>query len=349
MVDARITANRPRSLSDGLSGQYDQEIRRLGSQIIPCPHPQRPWVYSPSFKHLLHQHGPYDIVHSHVHHFSGYVLRLAQQVGVPVRIAHSHLDVAAQETEVGYLRRLYLNLMRVWITKYATAGLGCSHEAAADLFGADWESDPRWQILYCGIDLAPFQEIIDAADVRAELSIPADALVIGHVGRLAHQKNHQFLIEIAAIVAERHPNLYLLLVGDGPLRSGIEHQAAQLGLRHRVIFTGVRSDVSRLMAAMDVFVMPSFHEGLPVAAIEAQAAGLPLVLSDVISKEVEVVKPMVQRVSLSQPASVWADIVLATPRASTRLNRAEQQSSLANSAFNITNSVQALKKVYVNV
>lgn len=326
---------------------YDDEIRQFGSQVIPCLDPHRPWVYGSHFKRILRQHGPYDIVHSHLHHYSGYILWLAKQAGVPIRIAHSHLDASYEEAKSSVLRRLYLNLMRGWIARCATTGLGCSREAAVDLFGADWQSDPRWQILYCGIDLSPFQRWGDGAAVRAELGIPTDAFVIGHVGRFAEQKNHRFLVEIAAEVLARQPNTYLLLVGKGTLRSAIEQQVAQLGFANRVIFAENRSDVPRLLqGAMDVFLMPSLYEGLPVAGIEAQAAKLPLILSDSISREVEIVKPLVRFVSLSQPASVWADAVLEAHR--TRANFAALEGGLESSPFNIAYGVKMLEKIYVD-
>ncbi len=128
---------------------YDNEIRALGSKIIPCLHPSQPWLYAHNFKRILREYGSYDIVHSHVHHFSGYVLRLAQQAGVPTRIAHSHNDTSSLQAKAGLYRQLYLALMKRYIARYATAGLGASHKAVVALFGSVWETDPRWRTLYC--------------------------------------------------------------------------------------------------------------------------------------------------------------------------------------------------------
>ncbi len=118
---------------------YDDEIRALGSEIIPCFHPARPWLFAYNFRRLVRKHGPYDIIHSHVHHYSGFVLRLAQHAGVPVRLAHSHNDTSYAETDVGVLRRGYLALMKRWIARYATAGLAASRLAAIDLYGDTWK------------------------------------------------------------------------------------------------------------------------------------------------------------------------------------------------------------------
>ncbi|RUR76293.1 putative glycosyltransferase EpsF [Chlorogloeopsis fritschii PCC 6912] len=327
---------------------YDQEIRTLGSQIIPCPlNRLQPWNYAANFRRILQVYGPYDIIHSHVHHFSGYILRLAHNSGIPIRIAHSHNNTSWVEAKAKWHRRLYLDLMKAWIARYATLGFGCSRQAIVDLFGSTGNTHLHQQILYCGIDLASFRDSVDLVTVRSELGIPKDAFVIGHVGRFEPQKNHAFLLEIAAEVAKREPKMHLLLVGVGSLRSDIEKKIAQLGLSDRVIFAGSRSDVPRLMqGAMDVFVLPSLYEGLGLVLVEAQAAGLPCIFSDVIPEEADVVKPLVKRISLSQSASAWAEAVLTVPNNASILTRIDALNIVEKSAFNIETSIKKLLEVY---
>ncbi len=267
---------------------YDQEIQHLGGRIIPCMHPSWPWCYAKNFSRALSLFGPYDVVHSHVHHFSGFVLTLAARANVPIRIAHSHNDLSTVDRRAGIMRRLYLTLSKRLIARHATVGLACSNLAAAALFDAAWQTDPRFKVLYCGIDLKPFQESVDREHVRKELGLPPEAFVCGHVGRFAEQKNHDFLVDIFSLVAKDLPKASLLLIGDGPLRTKIEEKVRRLGLDDRVIFAGVRADVPRLMlGAMDCFVFPSFHEGLPLVLLEAQAANLPCIISNTISDEVD--------------------------------------------------------------
>jgi hypothetical protein len=91
---------------------YDEEINSLGSKIIPCLHPSRPWTYGRNFLRILREHGPYDVVHSHVHYFSGYILRLSHRAGVPLRISHSHIDSTSREAHSGIVRHAYLSLMK---------------------------------------------------------------------------------------------------------------------------------------------------------------------------------------------------------------------------------------------
>jgi glycosyltransferase involved in cell wall biosynthesis len=326
---------------------YDKEILSLGSQIIPCPKLSKPWWYALDFLRILREYGPYKIVHSHVHHFSGYVLRLAQQASVPIRIAHSHLDSSALEANRGWNRHLYLALMKSLIARYATIGLGCSQVANADLFGANWKTNPRWQLLYYGINLTPFLEAIDALKVRSEFNLPVDAFVIGHVGRFDVQKNHQFLLKIFAEVVRLAPQAYLLLVGEGVLQPKIKQQASEMGIADRVIFTGSRPDVPRLMrGAMDVFLFPSLCEGLGLVLIEAQAAGLPCIFSNVVPQEADIVKPLVKRLSLLQTSSDWARELLPWQDEIPRSTQTDALNLVKASPFNIETSLKQLQKIY---
>ena len=327
---------------------YDDEVRALSSQIIPCTLPSlRWWNYDSNFTQILKQYDPYDIVHSHVHHFSGYTLRLAKQAGVPIRIAHCHNDTSSAEANVGWKRKIYLFLMERAVEHYATLGLAASQEAAVDLFGSNWKNDSRWQTLYYGLDLNPFQEPVDSLAVRQELNIPTDAFVIGHVGRFESQKNHQFLLDIVAEVAKQESKMHLLLIGDGSLRQDMEQKVARLNLSDRVSFAGLRPDVPRLMlGAIDLFLFPSLHEGLGLVLIEAQAAGLPCVLSDVIPQEADVVDPLVTRLSLSDSAFSWAEAILKLHEAKTAITPAEALSMVVNSQFNVEVCLERLTKIY---
>jgi glycosyltransferase involved in cell wall biosynthesis len=329
------------------SHAYDDEIRALGSRIIPCLQPSKPWLYAKYFKQVLQEYGAYDIVHSHIHHYSGFVLRLAHQEGIPVRIAHSHSDTSHQQAQAGFLRRLYLSLMSRWIRDHATVGLAASQRAAAALFGRHWQSDRRWQTLHCGIDLAPFREPSNSIAVRTELGIALDAFVIGHVGRFVEVKNHTFLVDILAEIVRREPKACLLLVGEGFLRSEIEQKVARLGLSNHVVFAGARSDVPQLMrGAMDAFVFPSFYEGLPLSLIEAQAAGLPCFFSDGITQEVSIIQSLTQQLSLSQSASDWSEVVLETQRKIPAIIRSAASEELKQTEFNILNGLRKLEELY---
>lgn len=325
---------------------YDAEIRSLGSRIIPCLGRSHPVKFAQTFQQILREYGPYNVVHSHIHHYSGYILRLADQAGVPIRVCHSHTDSSVLEAKSGWLRQWYLQLMNRWIDRHATIGLGCSDLASINLFGKNWRKDPRWQSYYCSIDLTPFQASVDPAIVRAELGIPATAFILGHVGRFLELKNHTFLLDILTEVLKREPQAYLLLVGEGPLLRAIEQQSLAKGIEHRTIFAGSRPDVPRLMqGAMDAFVMPSICEGLPLVGIEVQTAGLPTFLSDAISEEVCIVQQLVTRLSLSQPASIWADEIRRSQQESS-IDQIDALTIMKQSPFNIQVGITRLMEIY---
>jgi glycosyltransferase involved in cell wall biosynthesis len=328
-------------------GAYDAEVKALGGKIIPCTGHNRPLSYARNLRKILQDQGPYDIVHSHIHFYSGVVLRAARHAGVPVRIAHSHNDTSSAEAGTTLTRRIYLNVMRRWLDSNATAGLAVSRCAANDLFGPSWESDARWNTIWHGIDLTPFRDSVDRAAVRAELQLPQNAFVIGHVGRFSEQKNHAFILEIMKEVAERDSDTHLLLVGDGELRQAMEIKQSQMGLAGRITFAGLRPDTARLMlGAMDALLFPSHHEGMPLVLIEAQAAGLPCFISDVIGEEADVVKPLMKRLSLTQSASEWADAVLALKASKPLISQSEALSIIEQKPVNIAISAKYLEAVY---
>ncbi|MGE0267509.1 MAG: glycosyltransferase family 1 protein [Candidatus Omnitrophota bacterium] len=324
---------------------YDEEIRSLGGQIIPCPHAARPWEYARCFHRIIKEHGPYDAVHSHVHHFSGFPMMLAKQAGVPVRISHSHNDTSLIESRAGFGRKCYLHTALWLIRRYSTNGLACSGVAAANLFGKDWSRDSSRRILYYGINLDSFMATVHRADVRSELGVPSDAFVVGHVGRFAEQKNHDFLLDVFADFLKNEKNARLLLVGKGILEAEVAQKAERLDLMDKIIFAGVRPDVPRLMlGAMDVFVFPSRYEGLGLVIVEAQAAGLPVVMSDAIPEEAIVIRPLVKMLTLKDDVSIWVQAIADSRSLNRPVNESYQ--SVRDSKFNVIRGVEELCGIY---
>jgi glycosyltransferase involved in cell wall biosynthesis len=324
---------------------YDRDIIELGSTLLRCSRPRNPWQYARDFTKALRTEKGYDIIHSHVYSLNGLVLRLASRYGIPLRIAHSHDDRRVVEAGTGLIRHCQLWLMKSWIDRYANVKIAVSNDAAEDLFGPEWKNDPATRIIHCGIDLSPFRVVPDEA-LRASLGLPADALVIGHVGRFVTQKNHQFLIKVVAEAVKRDPRVRLLLVGSGPLRQDVEQGATALGIAKHIVYLGERDDVPAIMsAAMDVFVFPSLHEGLGLVLVEAQAAGLPCLISDCVPREADVVPGLICRLPLDHGPASWARRLLEVS-ATARVNRAEALAAVERSSFNITRSVGHITRIY---
>lgn len=286
-------------------GAYDDEVLSLGARIIPCLSPSTPLLYARNFWSVLRKYGPYDVVHSHVHHYSGYVLMLAAMAGVQTRIAHSHTSAPQHSAKVG--RQAYLRLMQFLIQRYASSIIVIS-TAAGDSLMCGWRDDDRCCLQPYGIETDAFDVSVDVARIRAELGIPCGTKVVGHVGRFAEVKNHKFILQIAAELKLTEPDVRFLLVGDGPLRPEIEAEISRMGMSGRFILVGLRSDIPELMkGAMDAFLFPSFYEGLGLVLVEAQLAGLRSVISDQIPHEADLVADMVERLPLSAPPGEWAE------------------------------------------
>lgn len=325
-------------------GDYDGEIRRLGSEVIACLHPASPARFAAGFLRVLRARGPYQVVHSHVHHYSGFVLALARSASVPVRVAHSHTDSAPIDDRAAPHRRAYLAAMKLAIRRFSSHGLAVSEASAAALFGPAWREDCRFRVARCGLDFSAFRAPADIARVRAELGVPHDALVLGHVGRFDAFKNQGLLVPVVAAALRRDPRAFLVLVGDGPLRVRVEAEAARLGVRARVAFTGLRADVPRLLRAFDVFVFPSLHEGLPLVGLEAQAAGLPIVASDRVTRELAVIPELFTWISPGDPAERWAEAAVDAARR--RASAGDPVTALERSEFALSRSVSGLLALY---
>ncbi|MBI1354134.1 MAG: glycosyltransferase [Acidobacteria bacterium] len=278
----RLLASRPPGcrwsadvcLLDPQPGPYVERARELGAEILECPF--RPAATFPWRLHKLLRGQRYDVVHSHVLLFGGVIAAAAAAAGVPVRVAHAHNSRDGRGGSAG--RFLYRAGMRAAMRRFANLGLACSRGAAKMLGLRDVK------LLPYGLDLNPCETL--RGSLKAELGWTEDAFVLGAVGRLHPQKNHAFLLEAFAEARQWEPRLRLAIVGEGELRPALEERIADLGLDGLVRLTGRRGDVAELLHGLfDAFVMPSLYEGLPVALLEGQAAGLPCLVSDRISRE----------------------------------------------------------------
>lgn len=227
----------------------------------------------------------YDVVHLNV--FQGLSLAYllpAKRAGVPVRIAHSH-NTALRKSKTRQLKLLIHRLASRLFSRYATELWACSSNAAVFMFPQRLLTGQGWRFIPNGIDLKRFRfDPQQREEMRRALGV-TDRFVVGNVGRLCEQKNQDFLLDVFAALIKRRPDSRLLLVGEGEAREYLEQKAAALGIADAVIFYGVTDRVERLYWAMDVFAFPSRFEGLGIAVVEAQAAGLPVICSENVPVE----------------------------------------------------------------
>lgn len=313
---------------------YDKEILSLGGHIYRMP-VLNPFskAYFKSLDSFFKKHR-YNIVHSHLDCMSAYPLKIAQKNGVCVRIAHSHNK--SQDKNLKYPIKL---LSKRLIPKYATHLFACGKEAG------DWMFNGKpYTILNNAIDAQIYvynERVRD--EVRKELNLTNDNLVVGHVGRFNPQKNHSFIIDVFNVVYEKNKNARLVLVGSGDGQQAIEDKVKRLGLSDAVLFLGSRGDVNRVLQAMDVFFFPSLYEGLPLSIIEAQAAGLPCIISDNVPDEC-IKTDRVFRYSLGEPADFWADKIFEA----LKISKKDTLSEIVASGFDIKENSRKLEDFYTS-
>lgn len=312
---------------------YDDEIESLGGKIYYAPrlYPQNYLKYFKWMKRFFKDHPEYKIIHSHIDAMSYLPLKAAKKAGIPIRIAHSHNT--SIDKDFKYFLKQYF---RFRITKVATDYCACGQEAGAFLFGKE-----KYTFIPNAIDINKFvfnENIRDKK--RNELNIQNE-FVIGHVGRLSYQKNHKFLIELFNEYINRNPQTLLLLVGVGEKENEIRKQVHKFGLDGKVRFLGNRSDVNELYQAMDVFVMPSHFEGVPVVGIEAQFSDLPCIFSNKVPNEVKL-NSKTEFIPLDAPMHVWLNAIEKTKNKPRRLNSEE----LLASIYDINNAHVILEQYY---
>lgn len=284
-----------------VEGAYNKEILEMGGRIFQAPrlYPQNYPKYFSFMKQFFQDHPEYKIVHSHIDTMSAFPLLAAKKAGIPNRIGHSHsskLDMDAK-LPIKYAAKLMM-------PHVANIYCACGEIAGKFMYG-----NRDIQIIHNAIDIKKFDfDEKKRNAVRSKLGIEGK-FVIGHVGRFYYVKNQSFLLDVVKEIKKKRPNVVLLLIGKGEDEDKLRSKVEELDLKENVIFLIDRSDVDELYQAMDVFVMPSIFEGLPVVGVEAQANRLPCLFSDNISKEV-LLTDTAEMMDIHLPPETWADKIL---------------------------------------
>lgn len=324
--------------SDSTNIPYE-EIESLGGRVILIPPYQKLSRYLKELKKVFIENH-YKIVHSHINTLSVFPLYVAKKCKIPVRIAHSHSTSNRKE----YKKNLLKNLLRPFSKRYATDYFCCSEYAGRYLFGDKAYNEKKVTLINNAIAIDNFLYKEDIRKKKRKELCITDELVIGHVGRFISQKNHLRLLEIfnALTHIDNNTNFILLLVGEGKLESKVREKVKELNLETKVKFLGQRNDVNELMQAMDIFLLPSLYEGLPVVGVEAQTAGLLCILSSKMTKETRVLSKT-KFISLKNSDEEWAREILAVYQNFQRKNTAKE---IIKANFEIKTETKKLEKRY---
>lgn len=329
------------------NSELTKKLKKMGGTVY----------YAPRLKYGIMKHrstvkniillGNYDIVHSHLDASGTEILKIAEECDVKVRISHSHNTdyLIYAESFIDKLHKLYLEIQRKRISQVATHYIGCSDAAGKWLFGEKICGTNKYITLKNSIRIDDYvfsntkREII-----RKKLNIE-DKIVIGHIGRFDAQKNHPFLIRIFKKYNEIEPSSIMLLAGDGKDRNAIQEQSENLGLKDKIMFLGNIDYISDMLQACDLFLLPSLYEGLSIALVEAQASGLPCLVSDTVTIESNI-SGNVRFLGLDNDEQVWAEKMQEMIRQ--KRSRVEVIGIMKKAGFDIKTNIINLEKFYID-
>ena len=317
---------------------YINEVLVMGGKVYKItPYNKNIFKFMYEIYHII-KSNQYQIVHSNMNSLSGFVLLPAYLAGAKVRILHNHTTDSKEEK----LRSLVKRLLRPFAKLFANQYWACSRLAAEWMYGKNAVINGKVKIINNAIDIEKFKFNKEKREqLRKELGLE-NCFVIGHVGRFVDVKNHGFLIEIFFFLFKYIKNAKLLLVGDGKLKSHIQYKVKELSISQNVIFLGERTDVGDIYNVMDVFVLPSLYEGLPVVGIEAQINGLPFICSDRVTNEV-IFSNSTKLVSLNMSAKKWSQYIIRA-----RSNRNKINIDFKNFKFDVLKETKKIELLYLN-
>lgn len=319
-----------------ISDEYKKELSESGARVFRLPPKKNPLKYQKELRALLKKNR-YDVVHVHGNSAMMLLDTLpCKQMGVKKIIVHSHNTTCNHVL----LHKLLIPVFRMTYTD----GLACGKEAGIWLFG-----NHPFTVLRNGIDLNKNTYDPQAREVFRRRLNAGDRCVIGHIGNFIEQKNHVFLIDFYAELLKQNPNYLLVLISDGELMEMIREKVKSLHIEDSVCFVGKTTQVADYLQAMDVMVLPSLHEGLPVVLIEAQAAGLHCIVSDKVTKEADLTNSLC---FLPLQEEAWVQKLLEVDLEQFAVDRAELchkwQMLLSEKGYDVTRNAQILKKIYAD-
>ena len=294
-------------------GIFDKEIEKLGGIIYHIEGIRKIGLFRfiREINYFFKKHREYKIVHSHMNTWSGLFLTIAKKNNIPVRIAQSHSAQNGIKAK-GLKKIIEINFkrtMRLFIKNSATHFWAVGNDAGEWLFGKKI-ARKKMKIIPNAKELEIFKyNIYNRKIKRKEFNIEDDDIVIGHVGSFTHVKNHNFIIDLFSILVKKNIKYQLCLVGEGPRLNKVKEQVSIKGIDKNVMFLGLRDDVHKLMSAFDVLLLPSIFEGMPNVIIEAQASGLPSVVSKNVTNEIDMGFGLVNFCSIENPLKDWIDII----------------------------------------
>lgn len=319
---------------------YDDEITELGGKIFRISN-SNPISRTLKLSKLLKKEKPFHAIHCHMLFSNAFHVLAAFFAKIQIRISHSHntSDVNSKT----FFGRLYQNTSRRIIRKFSTHFIACGEAAGEFLF----PNNNKIEYLLNAIDVEEFSNnrIPNRSFLKDEFNLDDGTIVITQIGRISPVKNHKFTIDFAEYLIQKGHKFVIAIVGSGPLKNELLELINEKKLNNSIKFLGIRSDIPNILAGTDLMIMPSFHEGFPVVLVESQATGVPSLISNNISSEVDLGLKLVNFASLDDEFSTWEKKLLDILKPKD-ISSVQRLKILSNKGFNINNSIKKLENIY---
>lgn len=322
---------------------YDDEIKTLGGKIFRTErfNVLNYFPYKKFWDSFFIQHPEYSIVHGHINSSAAIYLASAKKYR-RIAVVHSHATRSQENNLRSYAFLLFSYPIR-YISDYFFA---CSQQAGIDRFGKKVVESSRFKVLNNGIQVERYTyNPAVRVKMRKQYGVADDTLLVGHVGRFTFAKNHKFLLDVFQQLHQKEPNSVLWLIGVGELEDEIRKQIVWMHLDEAVVFMGQTNRVYDYLQAMDLFLFPSVFEGLGISLVEAQAAGLPCVVSENIQPEADIGCGLITQRNISDGSPQWAADAL-TRR---DLERVDTSAFVVKSGFDIRETAKHLQQFYLGL
>lgn len=323
-------------------GFYEKELSNYGSKIFHVPLLKKSPVSQISQIYKIMKSNNYDIIHCHGYKsFIGLIIGFL--CGCKVRILHSHM-VYVNESRYQILIRKFTMLIA---NLFLTEKFACGIDAAKFLFGKKEYEKGNVRVINNAVDIDKFKfNVLSRNTIRDEFKISNDTFLLGNIGRLTYQKNQEFLLDLAKIFKDNKSNIKTILIGEGEDYNNLLQAIEKECLHDYVLLVGKRKDIPEILSAIDLFILPSRFEGLPVVLAEVQAAGLKSLVANTITKEINVTDS-IEYLSLKSGTDVWINRIYELKEES--YDREKVALKMKDTKFDLKKQAVNLINIYYNL
>ncbi|MPQ42276.1 glycosyltransferase family 1 protein [Clostridium tarantellae] len=324
---------------------YDEEIEALGGKVIRLNAPNKVGAIK-AIKDLIRvikEEGEYEAIHAHTLFNCGIAMIAAWMAGVKVRVSHAHTTLDKKDN---FIKKVYTNSMIKVIRIFSTNFLACSHNAGKYLFGESIGKNKKYKRLPNYINYKKIINCNDNNNLRKELGLKRDDILIGHIGRFMDAKNHKFIIEIMSYLVKKNKKIKCVLVGHGHLKKEIETQVKCYELEENILFLGIRNDIPEILNNLDLFLFPSIYEGLGLVLLEAQAARIPCVVSEAIQPEADLGLGLFKMLTLKDGVEKWSETILNSLNCNEKITKEQITKRFEIAGYNIKTITKELMNIY---